>query len=114
MVKTILMELVKNSTPDSREHTAVTEYLDMPLRLFAAVSGFYDPLVKDPTSGRSSNDDGDQVIFSAQMAVGQKSWKDKGISGSIDYLKRLFGQSGGGSGIKTDLSKSKGAADADK
>jgi len=108
------MELVKSSTPDSREHTAVTEYLNLPVQLFAAVSGSYDPLVKDPTSGRSSDDDGDQVIFSAQAAVGQKSWKDKGISGSIDYLKRLFGQGGGGSGIKTDLSKIKGAADADK
>jgi hypothetical protein len=114
MVRAILMELVKSSTPDWREHTAVTEYLNLPVQLFAAVSGSYDPLVKDPTSWRSPDDGGDQVIFSAQAAVGQKSWKDKGISGSIDYLKRLFDQRGGGSGIKTDLSKSKGVADADK
>jgi hypothetical protein len=114
MVKTILMELAKSSTPDSHEHTAVTEYLDLPLQLFAAVSRSCDPLVKNPTSERSSDDGGDQVIFSAQTAVGQKSWKDKGISGSIDYLKRLFSQGDGGSGMKTDLSNGKGQADADK
>jgi hypothetical protein len=112
MVRAILMELVKDRSYQY-EHTAIAEYLYLPMHLFIALSGSYDPLVEDPTSGRNSEEDSDQAILSARIAVGQKSWKDKGISGSSDYLKRLFGQDGEGE-MKSDPSKGKGVVDADK
>jgi hypothetical protein len=101
MVRTILMELVKSSTAESSYHTAVNEYLSLPVQLFIAGSGSYDPVAEDSPSGGSLEKD--QAIVSARKAVRQEIWKEKGISGSTDYLKRLFGQSG--SGFETDISK---------
>jgi hypothetical protein len=105
------MELVKSSTADPSKHTAVKEYLHLPAQLFIAISGSYDPLVESPPSSGILEED--QAIVSARKAVRQEIWWQKGINRSSDYLKRLFGQDDG-SGMETDSSKGKGAADADK
>jgi hypothetical protein len=84
------MELVKSQTHDPREHTAITEYLYLPVQLFIALTGSYDPLLKVATSGRSSERDEVQASVSAREAVGQESWHERGIRGSNHYLRRLF------------------------
>jgi len=68
---------------------AIREYLRLPIRLFIASSGSYDPLCEVPTStsdGEPRSNDYREV----QLAVGQSKWSSEGINGSGDYLQRLF------------------------
>jgi hypothetical protein len=115
IVRRVLIELVKAPTADLSEHTGIKEYLYLPLQLFIGISGSYDPLVDGLNSGRNSaaEKDSAQAIVSARKAVGQEMWKVKCISGSGDYLKRLFGLDESGSGMKMDASKGKVRGEAD-
>jgi hypothetical protein len=72
---------------------ASRDYLKLPVRLFIASSGSYDPLCEVPTStsdGETHSNDYREV----QLAVSQSKWSSEGIDGSGDYLKRLFEDNG--------------------
>ncbi len=71
-------------------------YLRLPLRLFIASSGNYDPLRGD--FGQPEHDDGEEGVKArdpkgygeARIAVGQSKWVADRISGSSEYLRSLF------------------------
>ena len=89
-VKKALWEVT--AMPDS-EFLACQEYLQLPLSLFIASSGFHDPLsglynfggLRDGSKGPSTWD-----YTEARIAVNQSEWVAVGVKGSADYLKRLF------------------------
>jgi hypothetical protein len=108
MVRNIMMELINHPIIYQYENTAVAEYLYLPVQLFIALSGSYDPIVS-PESGTIP----EKEIFSARGALRQEMWEERGISGSSDYLKWIFGLSGSEGGMKMDASKGKGKGGAD-
>lgn len=62
------------------------QYLYLPLRLFIASSGKFDPLIATSGNGEDYRE--------AQRAVGQLEWASQNITGSADYLRRLFEDDG--------------------
>jgi hypothetical protein len=73
------------------------QYLHLPVRLFIASSGPYDPLIKCASSSHSSADrDGPSALDCevACIAVNQAEWNLRGIRCSGDYLKELFEDAG--------------------
>jgi hypothetical protein len=73
------------------------QYLHLPVRLFIASSGPYDPLITRVSSSSSSAErDGPSVLDceAACIAVNQAGWKPRGIRCSGDYLKELFEDAG--------------------
>jgi len=77
----------------SDEGTALVQskrYLHLPLRLFIASSGNYNPLTRDLLSFSGRHDDYEQ----ARQAVGYGEWCLSGIGDSGTYLKRLFEDDG--------------------
>ena len=77
----------------SEDSTALVQsqrYLHIPLRLFIASSGTYDPLARDLLSFSGANDDHEQ----ARLAVGYGEWCSSGVGDSGSYLKRLFEDDG--------------------
>jgi hypothetical protein len=90
-------------------HLACREYLYLPVRLFIAMFGSYDPLIGAPPA--VSNSSGEYVgrphpqeYISARLAVRQADWLSRGISGSSDYLKELFEDNN--EVLQTDLTQS--------
>jgi hypothetical protein len=89
-VKKALWEVT--AMPDSKS-IACQEYLQLPLILFIASSGYHDPLpgvynyggLRGGTKGPSAWD-----YTEARIAVNQSEWEAAGIKGSANYLKRLF------------------------
>jgi hypothetical protein len=75
---------------------AVKQYLLLPLRLFVAISGTYDPLNKhsSPNSPYESESHSDSDIKAAQHALKQDTWSSNGITSSIQYLQNIFEDSG--------------------
>lgn len=74
---------------------ASKQYLHLPVRLFIASSGVYDPLAEDWSQMRtlSNLDSGNRDpkdYQEAQLAVSCSKWKSAGISGSAQFLKRIF------------------------
>jgi hypothetical protein len=66
------------------------QYMHIPLRLFIASSGTYDPLARDLLSFSDEHDDYEQ----ARQAVGHGDWCLSGIRDSGSYLKTLFEDDG--------------------
>jgi hypothetical protein len=109
-IKKCLMDLEKELP--YKERLASEEYLQLPVRLFIASSGAFDPLLSTrlfvASSSRSDPlmsdldglevDEGDDDIegpspndySEARIAVGQNKWAADGINGSADYLRSLF------------------------
>jgi len=93
-VKKCLMEL-EIEVPD-KEGLASEEYLKLPVSLFIASSGTFDPLMDDSTrpevGGGEVGIEGQVPNYytEARIAVGQNKWVTDGISGSADYLRNLF------------------------
>jgi hypothetical protein len=94
-VKKCLMGIETGASDERR--LACEEYLQLPIRLFIATSGTFDPLMsdlgelevdesEDDRDGQSPND-----YKEARIAVGQNKWAADGITGSADYLRSLFG-----------------------
>jgi hypothetical protein len=82
-------------------HSAIKEYLQIALRLFVATSGTYDPLMKsysanDPLAFWKTKEEKarDQNFKAAQQVVKQENWAFLGISGSMQFLRNLFQDSG--------------------
>jgi len=78
-------------------HYAIKEYLHIALRLFAATSGTYDPLMKnyaanDPLAFLKTKEEKtrDQNFKVAQQVVKQENWAFLSISGSMQFLRNLF------------------------
>ncbi len=79
----------------------VREYLHLPLRLFVATSGIYDPLMKvyslhDRLLFLKTDEEKalDDDFRAAQDAVKQDCWKSNGVSSSVQYLQNLFQDKG--------------------
>ncbi|PVH78822.1 hypothetical protein DL98DRAFT_516461 [Cadophora sp. DSE1049] len=93
----ILEKDLKHSSP-----RIGTTYLQLPLRLFVASMGSYDPiLVREiPTGDASTTDNGgvDDAAVSAyeeaRLVLGQATWSGRGIRSSADYLCMLFEDDG--------------------
>jgi len=66
------------------------QYMHIPLRLFVAGSGNYDPLTRDLLSLSDEHDEYEQ----ARQAVGHGDWCLTGIRDSGSYLKMLFEDDG--------------------
>ena len=85
----------------SLQQWGLAQYLYVPIKLFTAVSGTYDP-IKSGSSSTSSvpkvlqSSSGAAVVLSnedlviARTAVNQHDWEAKGIDSSFHYLKRIF------------------------
>ena len=74
-------------------YPAGRDYLRLPVRLFAAASGSFDPLGDTP--GNPARDEPSIDDYQkAKVAVGHSHWLGGGIKGPGDYLKRLFEDSG--------------------
>jgi hypothetical protein len=102
IVRKALLRLYVTSTSNNatkKGNLVCREYLHLPVRLFIAMLGSYDPLVGAPTFSNSPGEDVDrphpQEYMSARLAVRQPDWQSRGISGSGDYLKELFEDYGG-------------------
>jgi hypothetical protein len=83
------------TTPQSGK--AIDEYLYLPLRLFTATSGAYDPLIRNfALPGKEKELELTLVadFQAAQIAVQQSSWSVNGIESSSQYLKNLFEDEG--------------------
>jgi len=107
MVRRGLQELISYrniddpSHPDHTKWSAVQQYLIIAVRLFVAITGSYDPLVKDysaigvtsilKTVGEKASDEN---FKAAQIAVKQEIWNSNGIANSIQYLQNLFEDNG--------------------
>jgi len=63
---------------------ACREYLQLPIKLFIAVSNKYDPLLVVALECT--------YIFE-RLAVDAYNWEANGISGSAEYLRKLFANS---------------------
>ena len=85
LVRKVLIELSKVGCLPSE----VNQFLYLPLRLFIATSGSYDPLVMDTVQDLEGSPDAEdyQVAF---KAVKQGDWMSTEILGAGYYLKRLF------------------------
>jgi hypothetical protein len=90
-VRQVLIELEKTIRPSS---STSREYLGLPVRLFIATSGTYDPLCEVPTS-TSDGEPRSNDYREAQLAVSQSKWSSEGVNGSGDYLKKLFEDNNG-------------------
>ena len=93
IVRRALKEL--KTTPQSGK--AIDEYLYLPLRLFTATSGAYDPLIRNfALPGKEKELELTLVadFQAAQIAVQQSSWSVNGIESSSQYLKNLFEDEG--------------------
>jgi hypothetical protein len=70
------------------------QYLHLGIRLFTAASGNYDPIMGSysTTSEESETDQaaGSSHYRTAQLSLRQSNWENDGVSGSYDYLKRIF------------------------
>lgn len=92
-VKKLLVYISTHSLQEGCE-----KYLQDPINLFIANSGKYDPLKMDwegvetnpifVISERSQDHPNDYK--EAQLAVGSSKWEAEGISGSAEYLRKLF------------------------
>ena len=98
MVRKALLQIsIPASSKDATiaGQTSFKEYLHLPVRLFIAMLGSYDPLVgpSQPT-WKSSLDSVHRPhpheYTSARLAVRQADWISRGISSSGDYLRGLF------------------------
>jgi len=75
---------------------ACTNYMKLPVGLFVAISGNFDPLDADysqPTLGDGEEHPGRDVseYKEAQFAVSRGNWVAERISGSAEYVRSLFG-----------------------
>jgi hypothetical protein len=101
-VKICLVELeTRFSIPGNLRHR---EYLELPLKLFIASSGTYDPLKVDWAQGdwaQSGSENYRYIVeerdrndyYEAQVAVGRDKWAEDEISGAAEYLRTLFANS---------------------
>jgi hypothetical protein len=87
IVRKCLIMLAADSHPASLQSK---QYMHIPLRLFIASSGTYDPLARDLLSFSDEHGDYEQ----ARQAVGHNDWCLSGIRDSGNYLKRLFEDDG--------------------
>ena len=94
-----LIELTSSPDTVNRiQKISIDQYLYLPVRLFLASSGILDPLVIP--IGERSPADGDAMATAedyeaAREAVRQQEWTSIGITGSGEYLKKLYGDDGG-------------------
>jgi hypothetical protein len=87
LVRKALLELTKESE-DALLQSQL--YLHIPLRLFIAGSGAYDPLQTDFATPLNSKDRNENDYEQARRAVRQREWCWKGIHDSGDYLKMIY------------------------
>lgn len=96
IVRQLLLQLVDHLSTTS---SSIKRFLHLAVRLFAASSGDYDPLVREwnfPKVGmtqkeiKQSESNNDAV----RLAVKQKDWKSLGYQNSADYLQKLFEDDG--------------------
>jgi hypothetical protein len=95
IVRRVLLRLNKNTSPSNE--LATRQYLHLAIRLFAASSGSYDPLMRDYASPNLTKDEESSTLSdfcAAKAAVQQTHWKWKAISSSAAYLKKLFEDDG--------------------
>jgi len=69
----------------------IEHYLELPLRLFAAASGIYDPIMNNYSEDSSlATSNLDHEFEEAKAAVHQSTWQSSGISNSMDYLRKVL------------------------
>ncbi|KAE9369180.1 hypothetical protein N431DRAFT_345414 [Stipitochalara longipes BDJ] len=97
LVKKLLLALETRQSDGG--FLACREYLQLPIKLFIAISSNHDPLVADIKKfgelelGRippNLHDEEEANYKVAQIAVDRCKWKADGVSGSAEYLRRLF------------------------
>lgn len=88
IVRRALMALTDSAQNEMSDSVVqAKQYLYLPLRLFIASSGPFDPLNRPPTNEMNGVlDDYER----AAKAVNQSSWSSNGIQSSGDYLRSLF------------------------
>lgn len=95
IVRRVLLRLNKKTSLSNE--LAARQYLHLAIRLFAASSGSYDPLMRDYASPNLTKDEESSAVSdfcAAKVAVQQTHWKWKAISSSAAYLKKLFEDDG--------------------
>lgn len=101
-VRKLLMELA--ATGAFQDHMASTsQYLHLAVRLFTVSCGSTSKKAYDPLNLDLDNLSQNELILmakhqltieeakNAKIAVGQSRWEENDISGSYNYLERLFG-----------------------
>ncbi|CZR55152.1 uncharacterized protein PAC_05038 [Phialocephala subalpina] len=82
-----------------KEHLRCAQFLHLPVRVFIAASGAFDPLVEEASASSLNYEESMIPSFKeykeARVAVDQPNWESRGISGFGDYLKHLFEDHGG-------------------
>ncbi|KUJ23251.1 uncharacterized protein LY89DRAFT_177184 [Mollisia scopiformis] len=81
--------------PESCTDDETNQYLYLAIRLFGASSGTYDPLTRDYATCSEGSDNSMAGNFkAAQLSLHQYKWTSSEITGSVNYLKRLFEDKG--------------------
>jgi hypothetical protein len=66
----------------------IKQYLYIAIRLFTAMSGTHDPLMRDYSSNSLVLSIEEDHFKLAQLSVKQSEWRKSGIDSSAEYLKR--------------------------
>jgi hypothetical protein len=102
LVRRTLIQLTENVSYDTASQGLAQskQYLHIPLRLFIASSGAYDPLNHSMSTldrrqyGKDDRTPRPEDIHQARSAVRQSGWCSIGVSNSADYLRKLFEDDG--------------------
>jgi hypothetical protein len=94
IVKYGLIKLIGNAPPATQPTLGATLHLHLPVRLFIAISGNYDPLLRDYSieSEPQSEEEGINIkdYELAQYASYKEQWSDLGIRNTKEFLECLF------------------------
>ena len=101
-VRKALIALARDAPADLRGESSIyaKQYLHLPIRLFIASSGNYDPVKStDDWHSADVNDGNDfptEDYGRARLVVQFEEWASHGVSGSADHLRRIFEDTGDG------------------
>jgi hypothetical protein len=102
-VRKALIALARDAPADLRGESSIyaKHYLYLPIRLFIASSGSYDPVnSRDDWHSADTNDGHDipteEDYKQARLVVQFEEWASHGVSGSADHLRRIFEDTGDG------------------
>jgi hypothetical protein len=92
-IQSLVRKLLQQLSYFLASGTAANQYLHLPIRLFIASSGDYDPLMRDYVTlskGKEADSSYISDLEEAKTAVEQSSWASRDIFSSADYLRNLF------------------------